>query len=499
MTEQPDVLVVGAGIAGLCAALSAREAGATVHIIERAPKEARGGNTAFAAGSIRFAYDGLPDVLQVLPDLTDTEIATTDFGSYTDGYLDDLERVTEGKTDPALADVLVQDSLSAAAWLRTKGVRFVPNYARQSFKEGGRRKFQGGCPVAVSGGGLGLLEALFAASDRAGIPVSYESRAMSLIWRKGEVAGVRVRQNGRDHEILASSVVLACGGFESNPEWRARYLGPDWDLAKVRGTPFNEGDGLRMAIEVGAATAGHWSGCHAVAWDFSAPEFGDIAVGNDFKKDSFQYAVVVNADGERFLDEGADFRNFTYAKYGGLILQQPQRFAWQVFDSKVTGLLRDEYHIRQVTRVRANTIEELADQLYGVDRDGFLNTVKAFNAAVMQEVPFNPNVKDGRGTKGLRIPKSNWANTISEPPFEAYGVTCGITFTFGGLKISSESRVLEADGQPVPGLFACGTIVGGLFYFNYPGGAGLASGAVFGRAAGWSAAEYSKVQKRTKQ
>jgi tricarballylate dehydrogenase len=290
----------------------------------------------------------------------------------------------------------------------------------------------------------------------------------------------------------AGAVVLASGGFESNTEWRARYLGPGWDLAKVRGTRFNTGDGLRMALDAGAAAAGNWSGCHSVAWDLSAPEFGDIAVGNDFKKDSFQYAIVVNAKGERFLDEGADFRNFTYAKYGAVILQQPGQFAWQVFDGKVLGLLRGEYRIRQVTKVRADTIEELAEKLYGVDPQGFLKTVREFNAAVAQERPFNPNVKDGRATRGLSVPKSNWANTIDEPPFEAYGVTCGITFTFGGVKISPSCNVMDVDGRPVPGLFACGTIAGGLFYFNYPGGAGLAAGAVFGRAAGNSAAAAAK-------
>ncbi len=492
MTERPDVIVVGAGVAGLSAALSAHDAGASVEVIECAPMEHRGGNTAFAAGSVRFAYNDVEDLLKVIPDLTASEIETTDFGSYTDGYAHDMDRVTEGRADPELVAALVDQSLDAFVWMRGKGVRFLPNYGRQSFREGTKRKFLGGCPVEVSGGGLGLLEALYGALGRAGIPITYETRATSLILGETGVEGVRVKRETRLEDRPAGAVVLASGGFESNTEWRARYLGPGWDLAKVRGTPFNTGDGLRMALDAGAAAEGNWSGCHSVAWDLSAPKFGDIAVGNDFKKDSFQYAIVVNAKGERFLDEGADFRNFTYAKYGAVILQQPGQFAWQVFDAKVLNLLRDEYRIRQVTKVRADTIEELAENLYGVDPEGFLRTVREFNAAVMQDRAFNPNVKDGRATRGLSVPKSNWANTIDEGPFEAYGVTCGITFTFGGVKISPSCHVIDVDGNPVPGLFACGTIAGGLFYFNYPGGAGLAAGAVFGRAAGHSAAAASK-------
>jgi tricarballylate dehydrogenase len=247
-----------------------------------------------------------------------------------------------------------------------------------------------------------------------------------------------------------------------------------------------------MALDAGANPTGNWSGCHAVAWDLSAPEFGDLSVGNDFKKDSFQYCILVNAEGQRFLDEGADFRNFIYAKNGAVILRQPNQFAWQIFDRKVTHLLRDEYRIRRVTKVTAETIESLADQLYGVDPPRFLETVREFNAAVRTEVPFNPYVKDGRGTVGLAVPKSNWANTIDTPPFEAYGVTCGVTFTFGGLRISQNAEVIGNDGLPMPGLYAAGSLVGGLFYFNYPGGAGLMAGAVFGRIAGQSAAAQAK-------
>jgi tricarballylate dehydrogenase len=198
--------------------------------------------------------------------------------------------------------------------------------------------------------------------------------------------------------------------------------------------------------------------------------------------------VYINADGKRFVDEGADFRNYTYAKYGRVILSQPKQFAWQIFDAKVKQQLRDEYKIRQVTKVTGNTLEELVSKLDDTDQATALKELKEYNAAVQTDIPFNPNIKDGRGTKNLRINKSNWANTLDTPPFEAYAVTCGITFSFGGLKITKEAQVINSDGEPIQGLYAAGELVGGIFYFNYPGGSGLTNGAVFGKIAGASAA-----------
>jgi len=283
--------------------------------------------------------------------------------------------------------------------------------------------------------------------------------------------------------------VLACGGFESNAEMRTRYLGPGWELAKVRGTAHNTGDGIRMAMEIGASSFGNWSGCHAVGWDYNAPEFGDLSVGDNFQKHSYPWGIMVNATGRRFVDEGADFRNYTYAKYGRVILNQPNNFAWQVFDKKIIPMLRDEYRIKRVTKQSANTIEELAKKLEGVDPQGFVDEIKKYNAAVKKDVPYNPNIKDGRCTVGLPINKSNWANTIDEPPFEAYQVGCGISFTFGGVRIDPDTgQVIDGDMNPIPGLYAAGELVGGIFYFNYPGGSGLMSGTVFGRIAGHGAA-----------
>ena len=200
---------------------------------------------------------------------------------------------------------------------------------------------------------------------------------------------------------------------------------------------------------------------------------------------------MVNANGERFADEGADLRIFTYAKFGGAILRQPDHFAWQVYDAKTIPMLRPEYKIKQVTKVTANSLEELSKKMSGVDAQGFMREVTAYNNAVQTTAKFDPLIRDGRCTTGLKVPKSNWAQTIDPPPFEAYATTCVITFTFGGIKINACAEVVDVVDEAIPGLFAAGEVVGGIFYFNYPGGSGLTSGAVFGKVAGASAAAFA--------
>ncbi len=489
-TGDYDVIVVGAGNAAFCAAMTAREAGATVLVLERAPEDENGGNSRFTAGAIRFAYNGVDDLKALMPDLTGDEIANTDFGVYdTDQFFDDMFRVTRFRTDPELCERLVRQSFEGMTWLREKGVRFVPIYGRQAFKIDGKFKFWGGLTVESWGGGPGLVDRETELAKGMGIEIRYDARVVDLIFDGHAVTGVRVKSGGVVHEVSGKSVVLASGGFESNPEWRTRYLGPGWELAKVRGTRFNTGDGIRMALDIGASPYGNWSGCHAVGWDYNAPEFGDLTVGDNFQKHSYPWGLLVNAHGRRFVDEGADFRNYTYAKYGREVLNQPDQFAWQIFDRKVIHLLRDEYRIRRVTKVTADSLEDLAGKLEGVDPKGFLSEIAAYNDAVDTDTPFDPNVKDGRATHGLALPKSNWANRIDEPPFEAYQITCGITFTFGGLRIDPDSgQVIDTDLAPIPGLYAAGELVGGIFCFNYPGGTGLMSGTVFGRIAGAGAA-----------
>jgi tricarballylate dehydrogenase len=494
MTEQSaEVIVVGAGNAAFCAALAAQEQGAKVLMIEAAPEEESGGNSRFTAGSIRVVYNGVDDIKTLIPDLSSAEIESTDFGAYTtEQFFDDMGRVTQHRADPDLVELLVTRSFETLNWMREKGVRFIPIYGRQAFKIDGKFKFWGGLTVEAVGGGPGLIGMLTAAARKRGIGIRYRTRALDLLFDGQRVEGVRVRGDSGVTDLRTKSVVLACGGFEANAEWRTRYLGPGWDLAKVRGSRFNTGDGIRAALAIGASPRGNWSGCHAVQWEMNAPEFGDLAVGDQFQKHSDPFGILINALGKRFVDEGADFRNYTYAKYGRVVLEQPGQFAWQIFDQKVKHLQRDEYKIQQITKVTANTIEEFAQKLEGVNAAEFLRTIREWNKAVRTDVPFNPNIKDGRSTSGLAVPKSNWANTIDTPPFEGYGVTCGVTFTFGGLRINTKAQVLNTDHEPVRGLYAAGELVGGLFYFNYPGGTGLTSGAVFGKIAGASAWELQQ-------
>ena len=485
------VIVVGAGNAALCAALTAKESGANVLILERASREMRGGNSAFAGGGMRMVHHGLKDIRKFV-DLTPEEIATTDFGEYTvENYLDDLGRVTDYRCDPDLAEILVRRSNETMLWLRHKGVPYIPKYGLNAFKHEGRFKFFGGTVLNVNGGGLALVNAEFKAVEKAGIAIRYGTRAISLLTGSNGVEGVRVISGNVKEDIKAHAVVLACGGFEANREWRTRYLGPGWDLAKVRGCRYNTGDGLSMALKIGAQPYGNWSGAHATEWDLNAPDYGDRDVGEAYSKHSYPFSIMLNADGVRFVDEAADMSSYTYAKYGQLILKQPGQVAWQIFDSKVLRLLRPTYHIKQACKVTGNTLEELVNKLDGVNKVQALKTIKEFNAAVTDERPFNPNMLDGRAVTSLAIPKSNWANAIDTPPFEAYGVTCGITFTFGGVKITTKGQVVDVDETPIPGLYAAGEMVGGIFYFNYPGSSGLVSGAVFGRVAGENAAQFA--------
>jgi len=488
-----DVVVVGGGNAALCAALSAREQAERVLLLERAPRNNRGGNSAFTAGSFRMVHDGLPTIQKIIPDLSEDEIARTDFGRYTaEDYFDDLGRITQYCINPDLAETLVHQSTPTVQWIKeTTGLRFVPMYGLYAFKHNDRFKFFGGTVVSAVGGGAGLVEGEYTAAEKRGIEIRYNAQGTGLVRGASGIEGVRVLENGVDAEIRARAVVLACGGFEANSEWRTRYLGPGWDMAKVRGTRYNTGDGIRMALDMGAQPYGQWSGCHAVSWERYAPDFGDFEAQRNSYRHSYPFSIMVNAEGKRFVDEGADFRNYTYAKYGRVILQQPGSYAWQVFDSQVAHLIRDEYKIKGATKAEGDTLEQLLQRMQDVHPEQFLQTVREYNASVTRDVPFDPNIKDGRRTTGLAVDKTNWANTIEQPPFVAYAVGCGVTFTFGGLKIDTTSRVLDISDTPLPGLYAAGELVGGIFYFNYPGSSGLMAGSVFGRIAGREAGAFA--------
>ena len=492
--DKYDVIVVGAGNAALCAALSARERGARVVVLERAPESERGGNSYFTAGGFRFAHEGLDDVCtDILVDLSPAEKAQIVLPTHSRQFFyDELMEVTHHQSNEMLAWLLINRSRSTMAWLRSHGIRFIPMFGRQSYLVDGKHHFYGGVNIEAVGGGAGLVEAEILRAEKLGIEIRYQSAAIALLQGDDrKVHGVKVRTPQGYSEIHGTAIILACGGFESNPEMRVRYLGSGWDLCRVRGTRHNMGEGINAALAIGATPYGNWSSCHAVQWDISAPPYGDRWVLDNFQKHSYPLGIMVNLNGERFVDEGEDYRNLTYARFGREVMKQPRRTAIQIFDQKTVGRLRDEYRIKEVTRAQSDTIAGLAKELE-IDPVALEKTISEFNAACGDQ-PFQPAILDGKCTTGITPPKSNWALPIDQGPFVAYVVTAGITFTFGGLQVNEKGEVQDMTDQSIPGLYAAGELVAGLFYENYPGGTGLMSGSVFGKLAGESATDYLKT------
>ena len=485
--EKYDVIVVGAGQAALTAAISARNEGASVVVLEKAPQASRGGNLRFIGGGYRFWHKGTQEILDLLPGLSEAEAKAMVVPEYSaDTFYNNVMRITGERTDPGLLEILVTESNVAIRWLRDQGIKLEPNM-RFAVRDGDRLKWKADNNVIqAKDGGLGLERTLFEIAHGKGIEVLYETKAVRLsLDSRGAVCGVVTQSSEELRELKGKAVILACGGFESNREWRARYLGPGWDLVAPRGTAYNHGDGIRMALEIGAAAAGHWSGCHATAMDYDIsriPE-GQRTVRTDEARNDYNYCIEVNVDGKRFLDEGEDFRSFIYAKSGARLLKQPQQTAWQIFDSNVTPYLQEGYLTGP--RVTADSIEELAQRL---EMPALVKTVEDFNNAVRDDLPINYAIRDRRATAGITPPKSNWARRIDTAPFVAYQVAVGITFTFGGIKINSQAQVLNTENKVIRGLYATGEMVGGVWYFNYLGGGGAMLGVVFGRRAGASAA-----------
>jgi len=489
-----DIIVVGSGNAALCAAITALDQGCDVLIIEKAMPDLAGGNSKYTAGAMRFVYNGNDDLLPLLADTADPRLADTEFGSYTaERFAADLIRFNDGRPLSDEQKTLVAESYPALRWLASHGVRFEPIYSRQSFQRDGKHVFWGGLTLEARHEGVGLVDAeLRVFLDLGGI-IRYDCAADKLLTQGSRVVGVRtVSEAGKAGRLSARAVILACGGFEANAAMRTRYIGEGWDKAKVRGTPHNTGKGLEMALGLGARPHGLYSGCHATPMDLHMPDYGNLGIPHldrkNYRKICYFLGIMLNARGERFVDEGKDFRNYTYAQFGRAVMEQPGHLAWQVFDAKVEPLLYAEYRFYDAHFVQADTLHDLIGKLDGVDQDAARATIDAYNAAVMPEVAFEPSIKDGKGTRGLELPKSNWAQTIDAPPFKAFPVTGGITFTYGGLQVSEAGGVVHVDGHDIPGLFACGELVGGVFFNGYPGGSGLTSGAVFGRRAGYGAA-----------
>ncbi|KAL2831462.1 hypothetical protein BDW59DRAFT_140199 [Aspergillus cavernicola] len=515
-----DVLVVGSGNAGFSAAVSAAQSGAkSVVLIDKCPEAWAGGNTYFTAGAYRTVHEGLSDLLAVVNNVDKDLANRIDLSPYSkDDFANDMHRVCMGRSDPQLAQTLISDSNAAIKWLAKNGIRFQLSFNRQAYKLNDRYQFWGGLALKTENGGKGLVEDHKAAALRHGVTLCWSTALTGVDLKASSTNGAPTRtqrvkasvlHDGVEGTIQAHALIFAAGGFEANPRMRCQYLGPGWDMAMVRGTPYNTGDCLELAIrELDAKPMGNWSGCHSVAWDANAcANIGDREASNEYTKSGYPLGLMLNATGNRFVDEGLDLRNYTYARFGKAILAQPHHIVFQVWDAQTIPWLRqEEYRAERVERITANTLEELAEKCSqrGLqDRDQFLHTIKEYNEAVYahrQENPefeWNPAIRDGvstqSNTKQLELPKSNWALSIDQAPFLAVKVSCGITFTFGGLAVDPENaRLLQSStGRPIPNVFCVGEMMGGLFYDNYAGGSGLTSGAVFGRRAGNAAAKLA--------
>lgn len=485
-TAYTDVLVVGGGNAGLCAALAAHEAGAKVTILEKAPKEERGGNSALTA-HMRFAYKNADDLAPLMndPDPEVIDRIRQRAPSRDEGELwDEIMLVTGGESDPDLLQVHVSESYNTIRWLREKGHAWVASFEATT-----------GNIIGMNGGGYGLQMRNFALLEQLGVPIHYETSLVDILYDDQlRVTGVRALTPHGFVNVMAKATVLACGGFESNPEMRARYLGHRWDTVRMRGVPYNTGEGLQAALAIGAMPYGSWSSCHASPQDIELPVFSlpsSMAFGrSNWVRYAYPYSIMVNLHGERFVDEADEIRALTYAKMGRAILAQPGGIAFQIFDRKARQLgLLDAYDAANATGATSGTLDGLAAEL-GIDPHGLVQTVRQFNAAI-QPGPLNPDPfkKDNKRTEGLAINKSNYSISIEEPPFEGYAVRCGITFTFGGLKVEPQTaQVQHVAGRPIPNLYTAGEMLGGLWHWSYASGSGMMAGATFGRIAGRSAA-----------
>ncbi|KAF8513573.1 FAD binding domain-containing protein [Hysterangium stoloniferum] len=515
MKYQYDCVVLGTGNAGLCAAISAVQSGcdaSRVLVIEKAPIEWAGGNSYFTAGAFRTYHGGMQDLLPVVKKVEKDQarLDRMEMDPYTkEQFAEDILRLGGRRSNMALVNTVVGDSREVVSWLAEDiGVRYVFSTHRQAYETDGKLKFWGGVVLAVQDGGKGLVKDLMDKANALGIQFKWGTSVVGLVLEGGAcIRGIKIigaSDSSKEDIINTRAVIMACGGYEANEDMRAKYLGPGWRRAHVRGTPYNKGDGFKLVLDLPPnlrpQLVGDWAGCHSTCWDFNSPEDrGTRDITHAYTKSGYPLGLMVNSQGRRYVDEGADFRNYTYAIYGRATMAQPGGFAFQIWDKKGKEMLRVEEYGDDVTqKIEASSVEELAEMLTKeglVDSAAFLETVEEYNEAVgafQKEFPqhsFDPAAKDGLGTQSsthsLAIPKSNWARTLDKAPFVAVKITCGITFTFGGLPIDPvTAAVLKPDGQKIDGLFCTGEMVGDLYWGNYPGGSGLTAGAAFGRRAG---------------
>ncbi|HYL33943.1 MAG TPA: FAD-dependent tricarballylate dehydrogenase TcuA [Stellaceae bacterium] len=456
-----DVLVAGGGNAALCAAIAAREAGASVLLAEHAPRAFRGGNSRHTRNF---------RVMHAAPTATLTEAYAED------EYWDDLRRVTGGETDEALAHLAIRESAPALAWMARHGVRFQPSLSGTLSLSRTNAFFLGG--------GKALLNAYYRTAERLGVTVRYDSEVRDLHLRDGAVESVEVESAGESLTLRAKSVVVAAGGFQANIEWLKQYWGAAADNFLIRGTPYAKGRVLRNLLDQGVMPVGDPTQCHAVAIDARAPKFdGGIVT----RLDAIPFSIVVNRDARRFYDEGEDLWPKRYAIWGRLIAQQPDQIAYGITDTKALTLFMPSMY----PAIIAATIDELADKLT-LDRVALGKTLHAYNAAV-QPGRFNDKILDDCRTDGLAPAKSHWAQRIDTPPYVAYPLRPGITFTYLGVKVDDRACVVMRNGARAKNLFAAGEIMAGnILGRGYLAGFGMTIGTVFGRIAGAEAAKHAR-------
>jgi tricarballylate dehydrogenase len=476
-----DVLVVGGGNAGLVASLEAHSRGANVLLMEKAPKILRGGNSRFSGGLFRIAYPRGTKDFEPLVKGMKLPKGELEIEPYTkDDFYNKVMNLSEGLSDKRATEIFVEKSLETVIWMKEQGLNWDLFWDFMIKKED-RLFFPNTTTVLQALGlGEGLVEMLYGIVEKREIKVLYETAATSLIMNEaGAVCGVMAKDVDGLFRVNAKSVILTCGGFQASPEWRRRCLGENWDLVKLRGTRYDTGDGLKMALEIGAATVGHWGGCHASIVSEDSPMIEAASANSE--RYCYHLGVLVNRNGERFVDEGEDFMPYTYAKFGKEILKQPGSVAFQIFDGKIIPRLRPAY--QNAIHVENNSIEGLAEDL-DINVEKFMATIKQFNEAIINdEAPFVPFRLDGRRTRGLNPDKTNWAQKVDKPPYRAFAVVCGLTMTYGGLKTNERAQVIDTSDRAIPGFYAVGEITGGFFYHNYPVGTGLVRGAVMGRIA----------------
>ena len=456
-----DVIVIGGGNAALSAAITAREAGAAVLVLEHAPRTMRGGNSRHTR-NLRAMHQAPTPVL--------TEAYEED------EYWDDLLRVTAGETDEGLARMTIRASEAALPFLGRCGVRFQPsltgtlNLSRTN--------------AFFLGGGKALLNALYATAARLGVEVRYDTEVQDLVLDEGAVRRVVAVSGGFPIEIEARCVIAAAGGFQANIEWLRESWGPAADNFRIRGTPYAKGRVLKTLLDQGVASVGDPTQCHAVAIDGRSPMFdGGIVT----RLDCVPFSIVVNRHGQRFYDEGEDVWPKRYAIWGRLVAQQPDQVAYAIIDSRSERLFMPSVF----PAIKADTLPGLAEKL-GLDPAALEATVAGFNQAC-QPGAFDPSCLDGVHTDGLAPPKTNWARSIETPPFIGYPLRPGITFTYLGVRVDERARVIMDTGRPTANLFASGEIMAGnILGRGYLAGFGMAIGTVFGRIAGEEAAKRAR-------